>query len=791
MKNNSREEVQYNLIYNESNLIDNDNNDKYFNIILLILNKLKLYKRYIKSILIIIIFIILLYPPNTENSINENSNEIKINGNKAYLSKEYIEKFNSYIDICQNDILLDKDKLLLVSNPKISVTIPIYNAENYLYYSLRSIQNQKLKEIEIILIDDCSTDNSVKIIEEYMKEDPRIRLIKNEKNRRILYSKSIAALNANGEYITQIDQDDILIRDDVFDILYNEAAKNDLDLVQFRDFILEEFHFTQKTRVNIMRGKHLIFPHITKYEIQPDLKNKLFTQEYNFILWGLLIKADLYKKAIYHMWPIITNFKLIFHEDYTISFMIIILAQSYKYLNNFCYIHLVHKNQASSEHWLNKEYYIGVLFFIRNLYEYYIKDNPQDIQILINSISLFSVSKGFYDFSPDLFKLIFTKILENDYLTYEEKIKILEKYTENNDEYKIWNTYEYFMDLETFYSILLFQNSLFNNSTKGKNISNLKVKYSFIIYCTEYNFLQNTINSIEKQIYNNYEIILIYDNNDKDEFKKIQNLVNKYININLINNNEKRGIFYSYSSCILKVKGDYIFTIKSGYTLTTKNVLNDINNYIEKDNQINILEFSLLNNKYDNINNNSLSLYKCEHYKSEINLDSLKFNEQYRPIDQEKELMVNKLIKSSLYKDLINEFKLNMDDKRIYNYYDEILNYLIVKKRIEIKKFDYFGIIQYINKMKTFELYKIMRDKNQMIHDTLFYINFLFDNSDNTFEQKIYVLNEYVTIMSVIYNKFNDISDESKQLFIKFMNCDFISQYDKNNLKIYYKSLIN
>ena len=145
-----------------------------------------------------------------------------------------------------------------------------------------------------------------------MKEDPRIRLIKNEKNRRILYSKSIAALNANGEYITQIDQDDILIRDDVFDILYNEAAKNDLDLVQFRDFILEEFHFTQKTRVNIMRGKHLIFPHITKYEIQPELKNKLFTQEYNFILWGLLIKADLYKKAIYHMWPIITNFKLIF-----------------------------------------------------------------------------------------------------------------------------------------------------------------------------------------------------------------------------------------------------------------------------------------------------------------------------------------------------------------------------------------------------------------------------------------------------------------------------------------------
>jgi glycosyltransferase involved in cell wall biosynthesis len=112
--------------------------------------------------------------------------------------------------------------------------MPIYNAEKYLHYSLRSIQNQKMKELEIILIDDCSTDDSVKIIEEYMKEDPRIRLLKNEKNRRILYSKSIAALNANGKYITQIDQDDMLIRDDAFDLLYNECEKNDLDLINFK-----------------------------------------------------------------------------------------------------------------------------------------------------------------------------------------------------------------------------------------------------------------------------------------------------------------------------------------------------------------------------------------------------------------------------------------------------------------------------------------------------------------------------------------------------------------------------
>ena len=64
-----------------------------------------------------------------------------------------------------------------------------------------------------------------------MKEDPRIKLIKNDKNRKLLYSKSIGALNAKGKYIMQLDQDDIFIRDDVFDILFSEIENKNLDLV--------------------------------------------------------------------------------------------------------------------------------------------------------------------------------------------------------------------------------------------------------------------------------------------------------------------------------------------------------------------------------------------------------------------------------------------------------------------------------------------------------------------------------------------------------------------------------
>ena len=61
-------------------------------------------------------------------------------------------------------------------------------------------------------------------------------LIKNDKNKKILYSKSIAALNSKGEYIIELDQDDMFIREDVFQILYSESKVHDLELVQMRDF---------------------------------------------------------------------------------------------------------------------------------------------------------------------------------------------------------------------------------------------------------------------------------------------------------------------------------------------------------------------------------------------------------------------------------------------------------------------------------------------------------------------------------------------------------------------------
>ena len=126
-----------------------------------------------------------------------------------------------------------KNYLLPNKCPKISVVMPIYNGGKYLNVSLKSIQNQKMKDIEIIIINDNSNDDSLKIIREYMKSDPRIKYLENKKNRKILYCKSIGVLYSNGKYIIELDQDDMFIDDDAFNIIYEQSEKNNLDILQF------------------------------------------------------------------------------------------------------------------------------------------------------------------------------------------------------------------------------------------------------------------------------------------------------------------------------------------------------------------------------------------------------------------------------------------------------------------------------------------------------------------------------------------------------------------------------
>ena len=96
-----------------------------------------------------------------------------------------------------------------MQNKLVSVIIPVYNVEKYVKEAIQSIQNQTYINLEIIVIDDGSSDKTYTIVEELARNDERIKLYKNEKNLKIVKTLNRALSLANGENIARMDGDDI------------------------------------------------------------------------------------------------------------------------------------------------------------------------------------------------------------------------------------------------------------------------------------------------------------------------------------------------------------------------------------------------------------------------------------------------------------------------------------------------------------------------------------------------------------------------------------------------------
>jgi len=113
---------------------------------------------------------------------------------------------------------------------KISIIMPIYNAERYLKEALDSVISQTLKEIEIICVNDGSTDNSLEILKTYAEKDSRIKIITGE-NKGWGYACNTGISASNGKYIGFVESDDF-IEQDMFETLYNVAEKNQVEIIK-------------------------------------------------------------------------------------------------------------------------------------------------------------------------------------------------------------------------------------------------------------------------------------------------------------------------------------------------------------------------------------------------------------------------------------------------------------------------------------------------------------------------------------------------------------------------------
>lgn len=112
--------------------------------------------------------------------------------------------------------------------PKISVIIPVYNTEKYLTRCLDSVLNQTLTDIEVICVNDCSTDNSLEILNDHALKDNRIKIINFAKNKGAAVARNTAMEHVQGEYIGFVDSDDFIDLN-FYENLYNRVKETDAD----------------------------------------------------------------------------------------------------------------------------------------------------------------------------------------------------------------------------------------------------------------------------------------------------------------------------------------------------------------------------------------------------------------------------------------------------------------------------------------------------------------------------------------------------------------------------------
>jgi glycosyltransferase involved in cell wall biosynthesis len=252
----------------------------------------------------------------------------------------------------------------IYNGPKISIYIPIYNKSKYLIKSIKSIQCQTLKEIEIIAVNDFSSDNSLSILKEIAKNDSRIKIVNNDKNYGLLYTRTMGILKATGEYIINVDPDDLLNGNNTLEYLYNIANKLRVDVINFGYLNGNESEL-----------KCLNFKKILR---QPQLLKHAFTQDNrinDYLLWNKLVKRKLMLQAYELFKNKIYSEKWNYGEDTIWSIIINKYAKSMFCINKIFYIYNL--NEDSLMHNQFNIIRIKDIFNVEEMYRKILNENKE------------------------------------------------------------------------------------------------------------------------------------------------------------------------------------------------------------------------------------------------------------------------------------------------------------------------------------------------------------------------------------------------------------------------------
>jgi glycosyltransferase involved in cell wall biosynthesis len=398
---------------------------------------------------------------------------------------------------------------------KVSVFLPIYNKCPYLQRSIGSIQNQSLGNIEIIAVNDYSTDNTLISLKKMSKKDLRIKIVNNDRNHGLLYSRAMGILNSTGEYLMNLDPDDRLEGSDNLEVLYNTAKCNNSDIVRY---LVKSIPFN-KDQIK-----------------DSDFFNKYQFKIFDYLMTNKFVKKEIFLKVLNEFKKKIYYNKWNYHEDNIWSVLLHKTAKLKKNINKYVYIYKMN-NQSLI---INK--YKNSIEFKNRVY---LTQAYQDFNF--KSSSVFMFNNMIY-----LCNYIKIKDIELKNRIIHIAMKILESFVNdsnllkniNDNINKISNNkIIMFYKLEDhFFDLYLIYLTIFNY---------IKIKYNKIIISININN-KDSFNNIHKYIFPN-DILIGFNNFffdcNKSEINKFFSknkiiLFSQFVDLNKLN----KDVFQKYNS---------------------------------------------------------------------------------------------------------------------------------------------------------------------------------------------------------------------------------------------------
>jgi len=245
-----------------------------------------------------------------------------------------------YLDFCKlalNEKLINETEIIEDYTPLISIIIPTYNKKKILLKSIRSIQNQNFKNLEIIIVNDFSDDNSSKIFNYLLETDKRIRIFHHMKNLGVFKSRLDGILYSKGKYIILFDPGDFYEDNYVLSDAYNILEKYNLDSCKFV--------YRQIRNINKLNKSFISYHTSSKSKIVYEpyniktLDNLVFGKSH--AIWNRLVRSIIYIKGILLFNELTLNVYKNFWDDWWYNEIVNMASHNYTIIERIGYIYYV------------------------------------------------------------------------------------------------------------------------------------------------------------------------------------------------------------------------------------------------------------------------------------------------------------------------------------------------------------------------------------------------------------------------------------------------------------------